>query len=738
MTVYKTILQFLCVLTFFVLCNKTKGQSSLTPEKADSLWSVWENESKHDSLRLLALYEYAWTGYLFTQPDSAFYFAQLSYDFAKKKGMKKDMIKALNTQGGSHYLRGNLEEAIEYYEESYELSEKIDYKKGAANALNNVGMVYIDKGDYPTGIEKYLKSLSIKEEIGDEQGIANSLNNLGSLYEDLGDYEKAIEYHQKSLSKSNQLNFKQGMARSYHNVGSIYLNQKKLNDALTYFEKSLKIEEELKNKSGIASSLNSIGNIYELNEDYEKAISYYNQSLLLRKQNDDQQGIASSLNNLASINFELNNINKAHDYAKQAHKIAKEIGVLLAIKSSAKVLYSTYKTQGKTAKSLEMLELFLSLKDSIENEKAVQEVFRREFQYDFEKKQAIQDEKHKAELEKRKLIAQKEEEKKNTIIAAVSGGLLLLVVFSLFIYNRFRITKKQKSIIESQKEIVEKKNKEITDSINYAKRIQDAILPSRQILLDWLKTGFVFFKPKDVVSGDFYWLEEMNGKTYFAAADCTGHGVPGAMISVICSNALSKALLEEKIEDPGKLLDRTRELVIQRLEKSGEEVNDGMDISLVSVEDMKDHFNVAFSGANNPLWVISKKSEIYNIVKRKTEENNLFLHEISGDKQAIGKNVMSTPFKTHHLRLHKEDRLFIFSDGFQDQFGSWVTTDDGKNKKGVPFTGKKFKSSNFKKLLLSVQSYDMDTQREKIETSFNKWKGDLEQIDDVCVIGVRL
>ncbi len=272
----------------------------------------------------------------------------------------------------------------------------------------------------------------------------------------------------------------------------------------------------------------------------------------------------------------------------------------------------------------------------------------------------------------------------------------------------------EKKEVERQKHLVDEKNKEITDSITYAKRIQEAILPSRYSLAENLQNGFILFKPKDIVSGDFYWLEKQQEQLFFAAADCTGHGVPGAMVSVVCANSLSKALLEENITDPGKLLDRTRELVVQRFEKSGEDVKDGMDISLCSLQfsenskSSKSFASLQWAGANNPLWIV----------------RNHELIEYKANKQPIGKVDSPQAFTTHTIELQKEDTIYIFTDGFADQFG-------GEK-------GKKLMYKPFKNLLMSIQDKNMDEQKELLEQHFENWKGSLEQVDDVCIIGVRI
>ena len=274
--------------------------------------------------------------------------------------------------------------------------------------------------------------------------------------------------------------------------------------------------------------------------------------------------------------------------------------------------------------------------------------------------------------------------------------------------------------------MIEKIYEEVQDSIRYAKRIQKAILPSGELINTCLPENFVLYKPKDIVAGDFYWLESIakatdtDGegveKVLFAVADCTGHGVPGAMVSVVCNNALNRSVREYGLTDPGRILDKTREIVIEEFEKSADEVKDGMDISLCSLQ-----FNfegsqkrsegtatLKWAGANNPLWIVRNRELI----------------ELKPDKQPIGKFAASVPFTTHEIELRHGDCLYLFSDGYADQFG-------GEK-------GKKFKSANLKQLLLSLQSESMGRQKELIDEVFEKWRGRLEQIDDVCVIGVKV
>ena len=280
------------------------------------------------------------------------------------------------------------------------------------------------------------------------------------------------------------------------------------------------------------------------------------------------------------------------------------------------------------------------------------------------------------------------------------------------LWEQSELIHKEKERINILRLEIEGKHKEITDSIQYAQRLQAAILPQKKIIDNFLSSWFILFKPKDIVSGDFYWFAETEKKIIFAAADATGHGVPGAMVSVICNNGLNSSVKEFRLEDPGEILTKTREIIIESFEKSSNEIKDGMDIALVSMNKYpnKDGSReISYAGAYNPLWIFRKQS--------------LTIEEVKADRQPVGKYEFEKPFTTHKRIINKGDKIYLFSDGYESQFG-------GEK-------GKKLKASNFKKYLKSLSNKSMDQQKILLEKFFKNWIGNLEQVDDLVIFGVE-
>jgi serine phosphatase RsbU (regulator of sigma subunit) len=595
-----------------------------------------------------------------------------------------------------------------------------------AKSLNNIGYIFKKQGDILNALTYYHRSLKISEEIGDMQGLANSFNNIGVIYNQQGDVPNALTFYQKSLTIKEELGDKRGIATSLNNIGMVYYNQEDIAKCLEYYLKSLAIREEIGNKKRIATALNNIGSVYDKQGDIPKALTYYQKSLTIKEELGDKQGMANSLSNIGTLQLEKGELFKAKKNVIRSMELAKEIGYPRQIMATSSTLKQIAIKEGNFKEALKMYELHIQMRDSINNEKTQKATIRQQTKYEFEKQKTIDDAKHD------KLIAvSAEQERKQQIISySVAGGLALVVLFSLFVMNRLRVTRRQKTTIEKQKEeveqqrdkiktvqhetlhqkqIIEEAHKEITDSINYAERIQRSFLASKDLLNENLDEYFVLFKPKDVVSGDFYWADKLsNGNFAIVNADSTGHGVPGAIMSILNISSIEGAIKEGELK-PQEIFNKTRKSIIERLKNDGSEEggHDGMDASILCFNAAKT--KMTYTAAQNPIWVI--------------RESNLI--EIAPEKMAVGKHDKDQiPFVGGEFDLQKGDQVYTLTDGFQDQFGGPK--------------GKKFMVKKMREYVLSISHFSMEEQHQKLSEVFANWRGDAEQVDDVCVIGVKI
>ena len=405
---------------------------------------------------------------------------------------KMGISTSLSNIGGIYNRQGDIPKALEYYHKSLKMKDEIEDKMGMAYCLNNIGFIYDNLGDIPKALEYYHKSLKIQEEIKDKMGIANSFNNIGFIYNNQGDIPKALEYYQKSLKIKEEIKDEQGIANSFNNIGSIYMNQGDFPKALEYHRKSLKIREEIKDEQGIANSFNNIGSIYMNQGDFPKALEYHHKSLKIREEIKDKMGIAYSLNKIAVAMLKIGRWDGALEFATRSLQTAKELAYPENIKNAASTLKSIYNKQNNFKEALVMYELEIKMRDSINNSETKKASIRKQFQYLYEKKAAADSVKNEEEqkVKNAQLTAQQSQLKQEkTQRLALYGGLALVIAFLGFVYNRFKITQKQKVIIEKQKVLVDdaykhlaEKNKEVMDSIHYAKRIQTALMSNENYI----------------------------------------------------------------------------------------------------------------------------------------------------------------------------------------------------------------------------------------------------------------
>lgn len=707
----------------FLFFNTVLLKAQTTEELYIELDEVLAIKSEQEKLTLLENFT---KSILFKNVEVGYKAAKNLITLAKNQNDNKVLMNAYNWTGLGYYYLGELDTAFLYYDSLLTLAEKQNDHLMALKARGNRGMVYEKKGDFVKAFEEYIYANKQAELLNDTSFIASSNGNLGNVSIRLGKYKEALEYLNNALKYFKYNGNKIGEANQYNSLSMVY---ESINDSVNH-EKYLLLAAEIYDQIGAkvqySTVLINLSALEEKRGNNKKALVLAEKSLEIKREYNDQIGILPLLINMSILYNKEKNYDASSRALDEVLSIAKKEGDLFYQAEAMIKKAGLYRRTGKVEQAYDLLLDYIDLREEILGEKTQKAVAEFQEKYEAEKKQ-LEIDKLIKEKQVSTLIIEKQETNKKILIGIILGGLLVLfILVYAFIQkrkNNIELEARNKEI-NFQKHIVEEKNKEITDSIIYAKRIQAAILPPQKIVKQYLQESFILYKPKDIVAGDFYWMENTGDTVLFAAADCTGHGVPGAMVSVVCNNGLNRSVREHGLTDPGKILDKTREIVIQEFEKSDEDVKDGMDIALCSLK-----FNVPsselsqpetkniksqtvaalqYAGANNPLWIVRNEEII----------------EIKANKQPIGKYDNLEPYITHTVELKKDDTIYIFSDGFVDQFG-------GEN-------GKKLKAANFKKLLLSIQDENMIKQKELLDDAFEQWKGELEQLDDVCVIGVRV
>ncbi|OFX46850.1 MAG: hypothetical protein A2046_17215 [Bacteroidetes bacterium GWA2_30_7] len=728
------------LLIILIICLFTKSYAQ--NNEIDSLLKVIKF-TKNDSLKVKDLLSLS-SLYTDKNLDSAIIFAKQAIEISKKNNNKKQLSTAYVELGWAIYMMGNYSEALINYFEALKISESINDKKQISNSLGNIGAVYKTMNDLQKAKDYYFKALKIDEELAVKEWIAIDISNLGIIYMEEGDCSKALEFYFKALKINEEMNNKQEISIKLGNIANVYLklgeaieNQPKTQDslynlALEYYFKALKIDEEIGRKSGIVVKYANIGNLYMNIQKYLKA----------------------------------------KEYLLKALELSYSIGILDYTESIHKSLSQIYDSLKIPQKALEHYKLYVLYKDSIFNEEATKNSVRIEMNFEFEKKQAVE----KAEQEKKDAIQKAEENKQRLILIFVSLGLMLVAAFSIFIFKMFIQKKKanillsnqnieikqqkeeiqsQRDEIEAQRDMVTFQKEEIEGSIKYAQIIQNAVLPSQQLAKDLFGEYFILFKPKDVVSGDFYWFSKVNNWTLIAVADCTGHGVPGGFMSMLGISFLNEIVARNEVQTASSVLEEMRKYVIQSLQQqstnednfkidyNSENLNikDGMDMSFVAID-----FNtgkIQFAGANNSLWIVKIESEKVRLGESVTEnpltfslsqsptfsslnETNLLI-EVKPDKQPVAIYESMKPFTNHEIQLQKGDIIYLFSDGYSDQFGGPK--------------GKKFKSRVFQNIIKENAQLPMNEQCVKLNSVIENWKNahseKHHQTDDITVLGIK-
>ncbi len=631
-------------------------------------------------------------------------------DSLKLKSCDTAYIKLLNKGSINFYGKDLIDSAIYYCQKTIETcnTENIHI----ARTYNILANCYSVKGAYTIVLDNYFKALKIYEKFSYLPGIANTNNNIGNTYKNNGYYDKAIQFHEKALAIRKEINDIYNIALSYNNMANVYHSMRQYDKAIDYHVKSMKIKEELDDTMAIIISLNNLGGLYADIDKPDEAIKLLERSNFLMKcVKTNKQDFGINYVNIAKAYYKAKDYAKAEKFSLEAIKLSDEIGDFETKIEACNLLTSLYKEKNDIKKAFYYLEAYISLKDSVFNSENAKRLLNEQLEYDYNKKAEIE----KEERIKQEAKTEAERQRQKQALILLSVVLVLILAFSLFMFKAYKDKQKINEQITLQNEIIQDKQKQIIDSINYAKRIQTAILPETSLFINSFSDAFVLYLPKDIVSGDLYWFAELTTTTenpiklkVAAVADCTGHGVPGAFMSMLSVQLMNESIKNPSINSPSELLAHMNRRILIDLQKNENlKVKDGLDIAVCAFDYNK---NVLYySGANRPLWVLKEG----------------VINEYKPTKASIGGFTDNNQvYENNTISLSSGDRVFMFTDGITDQFGG--TSD------------KKFTKARLKSLIEQNSSLDLKNLHYKIEQEILSWKGNTEQTDDILILGFKV
>ncbi len=727
--------RYTALLVLHILIIQVYGQQ----QRLDSLKALAETVTE-DTTRVRILNELA--GLLYrTDPELAIKYSGDARTIAEQVDDRPGLAEAYKNLGLGYYMLGDFEAALRNWNPSLGIFQALGDERMVANIVGNQGSIYYNIGQNVQAIENYLRSLKIAEKLNDSIRIATMMLNIGLVYADQpGAQDSAASYYLRALEMGEAIGYDDLLGVGEVNLGELYLAQELYDSAQVHFEKSLTI---LQSDIDIATSLNFIGRTYAGTGDYETAIRYHQDALQMAEEQNARLEMVKILLGLASAQLEKGEVGNALQSYERAMEISREIGTNHQLSAAYGGLAETFAELSDYRNAYKYLALQYEIDNVILQIESEDKIDNLMFAYQLEEKQdEIEILEQQAQIEELKSRRQR------GILFTIAAVGILLLLLAGGLYNRFLFIRKTNQQIQAQKREIEDQRDEIeaqrdqmekhrdlvmaqkeliTDSISYAQRIQSTLLPSRTGIEEIIPEHFIFFRPKDIVSGDFYWIREVEDHVIIVVSDCTGHGVPGAFMSMLGITMLNELIGDQCREDPSEILDQLRSKVKTMLLQKGdsEEQKDGMELTLAILD--KKTRRLHFAGANNPLYLIRNNNGAAGPIPEahsSMENGEYTLYEIKGDRQPIGVHWEETPFTSHTLSLMENDSIYLFSDGFVDQFG-------GENRK-------RFKAMNFKKLLLSIQKEPMNRQGEIVGETFETWKGEFEQIDDVSVFGARL
>jgi len=637
--------------------------------------------------------------------DKALYYFNQAREIAEESNNEELLILIHNDLGDLSLKKGDFNDAITHQKTAFDISSQITYPIGVARSLKRIGDVHERWGNDSIAIRYYQKSLIVYTKLDEQKEMADLFADLGRVYNAMNNDVEAIGCFNKAMKINDKVGNPSNKASCLHELGIIYLKKNNNNEALKHLTESQLIYSSLNKNTELSGNYIAIGQVYENEKVYSKAIENYFKGLDLAKKLGQKQEMEEAYLGLSKCYEKQKNITLAFEYYK-LHK----------------TMHDSLFTMESQVRINQIETKFQLLKNEQQIKMQTQNILKNE------------------------LKIKQQQSVRNLLIAAISAALLVIVIFiwayiqkrkshNLILIQKQEISEKQillekqkeeilqqyehlhqkneeilaqRDEIEMQQQTLLKINADVKASINYAERIQRSMLPEEPRLQEYFSDFFIYFKPRDIVSGDFYWFRSIQNYLVIAAADCTGHGVPGAFMSMLGMSLLNEIINDMPIDSPNIILDKIRKKIKSALKQKGTlgEMRDGMDMALCVINTETHHLQ--FAGAHNPLYII---------------RNNELIH-FKGDPQPLAIYEREREFTLNSIDLQPNDCFYLFTDGYADQFGGTE--------------GKKFMSKNFKDLILKIHKQPMKMQKLELEKNYKEWRNNMEQMDDLLVMGFRL
>lgn len=731
----RTLLFFFCLFTSALYSQRTI---------ADSLRNELSKKVKSDTIRAFQYNELAWY-YLDIDIDSARYFAEKGLSLSKRIDFNNGIYDGMNVKGIILRLESKYDDAIALYDNLIKLRNKNQHPEGLTGTFNNLGSAYYDKGNYANALKYYKKSIENAEKFHQDDKVLQLYNNLGVAYKSVGLYDLAIETFNEGLIANKLIHDSLQQGLLYLNIATVYHSKNMHPESIKFSLLAKNTFEAIEAHSYLPDLYYNLILAYKNISKFDKAKQILNEFYLKAKYLDEAHVWSDYYDSKSTLLAESNdpvgavqNADLALSYLDSNNDPLK-YGTILIHKANA------LRTQKKNKEALETLKLSEKLILQTEDSSALQMCFNTFYDvykalgdntnalYYFEKASEIQEnldlqninnqiatlnslndleQKEQAlalSNEKNKLFEVKNQKQSNLIFGLFVIGVLILLLLIIFYRSNLQRKKVNHQLvtlnqdITTQKEIIETKQEEIVASIEYARRIQNSLLAKEELIKKYFPASFVLFKPKDIVSGDFYWGTERGSKFFLAVCDSTGHGVPGAFMSALNSSYLNEAINKLGIEEPGEVFNHVRKRLVESIAHEG--AKDGMDGTLLCFD--KATGKVSYAAAFNPPIIVGPEEIIVGEV----------------DRIPIGLSDSMENFRTFELNVRLGQAVYLSTDGYIDQFG-------GEK-------GKKLKQKGYIDLLNAIQTHTMEQQLLELDHFFENWRAANEQIDDVCVACIK-